>query len=129
MAQEQQVQSKVVQGAPQQTITQDVPSDGTQEVAAQEKPAGALQKSVAPTYPSWPHSKPGPRSTPPPPGMRSTHQFRTEQVTEVGYNQETGEPGVQSPLRSLPDAQTAEQASFDQQQTAQDALGKRKKRL
>jgi hypothetical protein len=88
-----------------------------------------VQESTRPQYPNWPTSKPGPRSTLPPPGMRSINVMRSEQVKELGYNQETGEPGVQSPQRSLPDASMEGQTSFDQLETAQESLKKRKERL
>ncbi|MBO0780292.1 MAG: hypothetical protein J2P37_15815 [Ktedonobacteraceae bacterium] len=96
------------------------------EVMGQES---SLQPYIRPVYPSWPVSKPGPRTTPPPPGMKSVNAQRAEQVAEVGYNQETGEPGVQSPFRSLPDENITESPSFDQPTTAQEALQRRKKRL
>jgi len=88
-----------------------------------------VQESTRPQYPNWPTSKPGPRSTLPPPGMRSINVMRSEQVKELGYNQETGEPGVQSPQRSLPDASMEGRTSFDQLETAQESLKKRKERL
>jgi hypothetical protein len=88
-----------------------------------------VQESIRPQYPDWPTSKPGPRSTLPPPGMRSINAMRSEQMKELGYNQETGEPGVQSPLRSQPDASLEGQTSFDQLETAQESLKKRKERL
>lgn len=85
---------------------------------------------VAPSWPSWPTSRPGPRATPPPPGMHSFNPFRPEQVSEVDYNQETGESASgDQPARSLPDASMADPASFDQKPSGQDLLGKRKKRL
>jgi hypothetical protein len=76
-----------------------------------------LQESMQPHYPTWPTSKPGPHSTLPPPGMRSMSAIRPEQVKELGYDQEAGEPGAQSPT------------SFDPQETAQESLKKRKERL
>jgi hypothetical protein len=88
-----------------------------------------VQESIRPQYPNWPTSKPGPRSTLPPPGTRSINAMRSEQVKELGYNQETGEPGVQSSLRSQPDASMEGQTSFDQLETAQESLKKRKERL
>ena len=75
---------------------------------------------------AWPTSKPGPRSTPPPPGQRPM-PGRTEQAVEVGYNQETGTPSTESPLRSLPDANTTGQTSFDQPRVKQPGLKRRKK--
>jgi hypothetical protein len=88
-----------------------------------------VQESIRPQYPDWPTSKPGPHSTPPPSGMRSMSAMRSEQMKEVGYNQETGEPGVQSPSRSMPDASMEGRTSFDQLETAQESLKKRKERL
>jgi len=88
-----------------------------------------VQEGIRPQYPNWPTSKPGPRSTPPPPGTRSINAMRSEQVKELDYNQETGEPGVQSPPHSQPDASVEGQASFDQLETAQESLKKRKERL
>jgi hypothetical protein len=88
-----------------------------------------LQESMKPQYPNWPTSKPGPHSTLAPPGMRSINAMRSEQVKELGYNQETGEPGIQSPLRSQPDASMEGQTSFDQLETGQESLKKRKERL
>ena len=55
-----------------------------------------------PRWPNWPTSIPGPLVTQPPPGFKRS-PTRTEQTIEIGYNQETGEPGVYAPERSLPD--------------------------
>src|SRR5438105_14465646 len=76
---------------------------------------------------NWPTSKPGPHATQPPPGQKPM-PGRTEQVVEIGYNQETGEPGDSSPLRSMPDASLAGKTSFDQQETAPRFMKKRKKK-
>lgn len=92
-----------------------------QQVAEIEKQA--VEPGVRIHFPSWPTSRPGPRVKLPPPGMKPVNHVRPEQVVEIGYNQETGEPGVDSPLRSVPDDEV------DQPTTAQDALGKRKQRL
>lgn len=95
-----------------------------------QKQAGTVVKRrVTPHYPAWPTSKPGPQSTPPPPGMRPISAIRREQVVEVGYNQETGESGTQSPFRSQPDARITEYPGFDQAETAQEALHRRKHRI
>jgi hypothetical protein len=88
----------------------------------------AVWTGLQPSWPSWPTSKPGPRSTPPAPGARPINKFRPEQFKELAYDQETGEPATQSPFRSLPDERTTGPSSFDQP-TAQDVLGKRKQRL
>ncbi len=90
-------------------------------VAPQEQ--ASTVASIVPAWPAWPTSKPGPRSTSPLPGMHSFNSFRPEQVSESGYNQETGEPGSHS---LLPDEAMKDQASFDQKPNA---LDKRKKRL
>jgi hypothetical protein len=100
-----------------------------QETIVASQQQDSTPASLVPTWPVWPTSKPGPRSTPPPPAMHSFNVFRPEQYSEVGYNQETGEPGSLSPLRSLPPASMKDQVSFDQQPAAQNALSKRKKRL
>ena len=89
----------------------------------------AVQERMKPDFPEWPTSKRGPMSTPPPPGMRPINGMRSEQVAEVGYNQETGEPGIQSPMRSQPDETLTGHTSFDQAETAQETLRKRKERL
>ena len=53
---------------------------------------------------------------------------RTDQVVEIGYNQETGEPSTDHPLRSMPDASLKGKTAFDQLETAQEALKKRKRK-
>ena len=60
----------------------------------------AVQESMQPRYPAWPTSKPGPMAMPPPPGQRPVNAQRSDQMTEVGYNQETGVPSTESPLPS-----------------------------
>ena len=84
---------------------------------------------IEPRYPSWPTSKPGPQSTSPLAGMRPVNTFRPEQVAEIGYNQETGEPSVDSLQRSTPDTSIHGLTSSDHPKNAHDALGKRKQRL
>ena len=61
----------------------------------------------------WPTSKPGPRATSPPPGQIPMPK-RTDQMVEIGYNQETGTPSTLDPLRSLPDATIHGPTGFDQ---------------
>jgi hypothetical protein len=100
---------------PAQVLTEDKTTDNVphtlQKSAAQ---GGKVSiERLTPRYPAWPSSQPGPRSTPPPPGMKPINALRREQVEEIGYNQETGEPGVER----TPAA------------TGQQMLGKRKKRL
>lgn len=58
---------------------------------------------VKPHYPKWPTSQRGPQVSEPPPGQVRMPK-RTDQVIEVGYNQEIGMPSVLSPERSDPDA-------------------------
>ena len=103
-----------------------------QEQTAVQSSTASDQKVVwsglQPDWPTWPTSKPGPRSKPPMPGTRSINKLRSEQFMEVGYNQQTGEPVAENPLRSLPDERTTGPTSFDLP-TAQDVVGKRKQRL
>lgn len=75
---------------------------------------------------NWPTSKPGPLATQPPPGQKPM-LGRTEQVVEIGYNQETGEPGTAHPARYLPDESLQGKTGFDQLETAP-TPGIRKKR-
>ena len=86
-----------------------------------------LQKSSSLPHFNWPTSKPGPHATQPASGQKPM-PGRTDQVVEIGYNQETGEPGDSSPLRSMPDASLAGKTSFDQQETAPQSMKKRKKK-
>lgn len=43
----------------------------------------------------WPTSQPGPQATQPPQGQKPM-PTRTDQVTEVGYDQEHGKPAMES---------------------------------
>jgi len=127
-------------------VSQAQPQSGEQDAVENASPSQqqALQQTapsenrviqkIKPRYPSWPTSKPGSQSTPPVPGTHSVNAFRSEQVAEIGYNQETGEPSIDSPLHSMPDASihgptSIDQPNIDQPRNAQDALGKRKERL
>jgi hypothetical protein len=89
--------------------------------------AQTLQVAQSLLHFNWPTSKPGPRATQPPPGQKPM-PGRTDQVVEIRYDQETGTPGSDSPLRSLPDVSLKGTTAFDQQEIAQDALKKRKKK-
>jgi hypothetical protein len=53
---------------------------------------------------------------------------RTDQVEEIGYNQETGTPSTENPLGSIPDESLKGRTAFEQQETAQEALKKRKRK-
>jgi hypothetical protein len=119
-------QQETVVVIPQQQPETVVAPQQQPEVVIPQQQQDSTIAPVAPTWPAWPTSKPGPRSTPPPPGMHSFNVFRPEQFGEVGYNQETGEPGLHS---SLPDASMKDQVSFDQQAAGLNTLSKRKKRL
>jgi len=65
----------------------------------------------------WPSSEPGPQVTQPPPGQKPM-RGRTDQMLEVGYDQEHGVPSVLAPERSLPDQSVKGNISPDQQKTA-----------
>jgi hypothetical protein len=126
MTQKSKVEDQPV-GDEQPSVRSSADSQMAPQVSQREETSVGPQ--VKPVYPSWPTSKPGPRVKLPPPGMRSVNAFRPEQVSEIGYDQETGEPGIDSPLRSQPDAAEVPDASFDQRPVGQDSLHKGKKRL
>ncbi len=88
---------------------------------------GQQVPQVRPALPrfNWPTSKPGPEITLPPPGMKPM-RGRTDQVVEIAYNQETGTPIIEHPLRTLPDASLKGKTGFDQQETAQEAMRKQR---
>jgi hypothetical protein len=81
---------------------------------------------LPPPHFPWPSSKPGPQATQPPPGQRSM-PGRTEQMVEVGYNQETGIPATDDPRKWYPDETKVGALHFDQQGTAQEIEKKRRK--
>lgn len=65
-----------------------------QEKAIDQEKASQLQtRPKIPPLPPWPTSKRGPLVTEPPPGQKRM-PLRTEQVAEIGYDQERGVPGV-----------------------------------
>ena len=99
-----------------------------QNIPQQEQGQQAVTRA-RPHYLAWPTSKPGPRSTPPPPGMRPINPYRSEQVLELGYNQASGEPGSDSPFRSMPDANITGPTAPGQMLTAQEELKRRKHRI
>jgi hypothetical protein len=113
MAQQQEAEQQGTQRTPQQL-----------QVTQRASPSQPIYPP-APNF-AWPTSKPGPRITPPPPGQKPM-PGRTEQVVEVGYNQETGTPGTGSPLRASLDANLTSPPSFDQPAVTPQALKKRKK--
>jgi hypothetical protein len=108
-----------------QAVVQDIPmtQDQAPVIETAETPVSPI---LRPSYPEWPTSKRGPQSTPSLPGTRSINALRPEQFAEIGYNQETGEPGIQSPARSLPDENQGS-LGFDQNETAQEAALRHKK--
>ena len=99
----------------QETTTQNknTGSEDTQQAAQASTEVGtpttetAVQPGKAFSFPSWPSSKPGPRATPAPYGSKPINRRRSEQLAEVGYNQETGEQSgnenmVEQPVVSTP---------------------------
>ncbi|WP_149404719.1 hypothetical protein [Dictyobacter arantiisoli] len=71
-------------------------------------------KEMQPDFPVWPTSLPGPMRKQPPTKMRSINSVRSEQLTEIGYNQETGEPAEADPHRYQPEHALKDRTSFDQ---------------
>ena len=114
------------QEAEQQHNTQGTQNSQQKQLQVNEMVSPPATKYPNPTQYIWPTSKPGPRSTPPPPAQKPM-PGRTEQVVEVGYNQETGTPSSASPLRSLPDANTTGPTAFDQPRVKESGLKRRKK--
>jgi hypothetical protein len=110
----------------QESVKQD---DVSAAPAGQTKESSQVQTATTIIFPTWPTSKPGPQSTPPPPGMKPVSAIRREQVAELNYNQETGEPADQNPLRANPDETLTGPTGFDQPLTGQEMLRKRKPRL
>jgi hypothetical protein len=78
-----------------------------------------------PDFPGWPTSKPGPTTTPPPPGMKPINSWRREQVRETDQASiaATEAGSVRSLAGETPDV------SVPIGVTAQEALHRRKKRL
>ena len=90
---------------------------------AQEQEQEAVQTtdiSKLPKLPKWPTSKPGPHVTEPPPGQKRV-TTRREQVAEVGYNQEAGQPATLSSARSQANESIHGSVSPDQVQSTQQA--------
>jgi hypothetical protein len=85
---------------------------------AQEKDQATTKTTSLSKLPKWPTSKPGPKVTEPPPGQKRV-ATRTEQVAEVGYNQETGEPAVLASARSEADESIQGSVSPDQEKSTQ----------
>ncbi|OLC63286.1 MAG: hypothetical protein AUH89_00080 [Ktedonobacter sp. 13_1_40CM_4_52_4] len=92
----------------------------------QDKEQSLRVQSSLPHF-SWPTSKPGPHATQPPPGQKPV-PGRTDQVEKIGYNQETGTPSAENPPGSIPDESLKGRTASDQQETAQEALKKRKRK-
>lgn len=120
---------QVLPRSSKQDIVQNTSQNKQQELQQNVPSEKKVVQRIEPRYPSWPTSKPGPLSTSSLAGMRSVNPFRPEQVAEIGYNQETGQPSVNRPQDSVPDASIHDLTSFDQPKNAQDTLGKRKHRL
>ncbi len=97
-----------------QVLTQDkTQADAQTALQPKEGETGQAVESFVVRWPEWPTSKPGPRTTPPPAGMKAISRIRREQVTPYIYDQETGE--------SL--------QPEEQKMTGEQMLGKRKQRL
>lgn len=97
-----------------------------QQLQIQDTTQQQVQKPSMPHF-SWPTSRPGPQAKQPPPGQKPMHG-RSDQMVELGYNQETGVPSSDSPIRSLPDESSKGNAAFDQPVVTRDGLQKRKRK-
>ena len=62
----------------------------------------AQKRPRIPPLPPWPTSKRGPLVTEPPPGQKRV-PLRSEQVVEIGYDQERGVPSVPISERTVPE--------------------------
>ncbi len=107
-------------------ISMDQETEQQLQLQVQDKTHQQVQTLFMPHFP-WPTSRPGPLATQPPPGQKPMHG-RSDQMVEIGYNQETGTPSDDHPARTLPDASLKGKTAFDQLETAQEALKKRKRR-
>jgi hypothetical protein len=107
-------------------ISMDQETEQQLQLQVQDKTHQQVQKLFIPHF-TWPTSRPGPQATQPPPGQKPM-RGRSDQMLEVGYNQETATPGTDSPARTLPDASLKGKTAFDQLEAAQEALKKRKRR-
>lgn len=112
----------------EQTLEQGREQDNARALQEGMPDAKQAVQRLQPTYPNWPTSRPGPQVKQPPPGMRSINSLRPEQMAEIGYNQETGEPSTSDPLRSMPDPSEQDLASFDQQVSASTPEGPRRRK-
>lgn len=81
--------------------------------------------STMPAFPNWPTSKPGPHVSEAPPGQTRV-AARSDQTTEIHYNQETGEPGITADERSDPTPSMQGRVSTEQEQSLRQ---RRKRRL
>ncbi len=79
--------------------------------------------SMMPVFPNWPTSKPGPHVSEAPPGQTRV-AARSDQTTEIHYNQETGEPGIMADERTEPAPSMQGRVSTEQEQS----LRQRRKR-
>ncbi|TMC17333.1 MAG: hypothetical protein E6J34_18845 [Chloroflexi bacterium] len=98
----------------------------TQQQALQENAPPAsqtVQNSGGYHFPQWPHSKPGPRSTPPPQGSKPINVIRREQVAELDSGQATGKLSTQSAVPASVNEMEKELALL------QETLKKRRQRL
>jgi hypothetical protein len=108
-------------------LTKEVNMDEKTELQQMQGKQEMEEYRVPPPHYPWPTSKPGPFVKAPPPGQIPV-PTRTDQMVEIAYNQETGEPATNDPRRQLADETTTGPVGFDQQETVQDIERKREQK-
>ncbi|GCE30472.1 hypothetical protein KDA_59560 [Dictyobacter alpinus] len=76
----------------------------------------SITQTIEPIYPIWPTSQPGPMRKLPPPGMRPVNPWRSDQMVEIAYNQETGEPDEVDMRRYYPSWAFQGRTHYDQRE-------------
>jgi hypothetical protein len=74
-------------------LTKEVNMDEKTELQQMQGKQEVEEHRVPPPHYPWPTSEPGPFIKAPPPGQIPV-PTRTDQMVEIGYNQETGEPAT-----------------------------------
>jgi len=111
----------------QQLLKQSIIQDQLRALQEGTVGAGTMQR-ITPRWPSWPTSRPGPLTTPPPAGMRSINPLRPEQVTALTSSVPTTF-GEELPLHTLPDPYLEQRVNLEPTEPAPEPRKKPKQRL